>query len=151
MDPETFGRYRLIELIGRGGMGKVYKAHDSVIGREVAIKVLPPELATEPGYAERFRREAHTAARLTEPHIIPIYDTGEIDGRLFLVMPVIDGTGVDSLLERDGPMTPQRAVNVVEQLAAALNVAHRHGLVHRDIKPLQCPLHSRNARHRRRG
>jgi len=131
----AFGRYRLLELIGEGGMGKVYKAHDTVIGRDVAVKVLPPGLATEPGYEQRFRREASTAARLTEPHIVPIYDTGEIDGRLYLVMPVIDGTDLHSLLRRDGPMNPQQAVQVIEQLAAALNAAHKHSLVHRDIKP----------------
>lgn len=91
MDGVAFGRYRLLSLIGEGGMGKVYKAHDTVIGRDVAIKVLPTELGAEPGYRERFRREAHTAARLSEPHNVPIYDTGEIKGQLYLVMPVIDG------------------------------------------------------------
>jgi serine/threonine protein kinase, bacterial len=91
VDGVAFGRYRLLSLIGEGGMGKVYKAHDTVIGRDVAIKVLPTELGAEPGYRERFRREAHTAARLSEPHIVPIYDTGEIEGQLYLVMPVIDG------------------------------------------------------------
>jgi serine/threonine kinase PknH len=131
----TFGRYQLLSLIGEGGMGKVYKAHDTVIGRDVAIKVLSTELGAEPGYRERFRREAHTAARLTEPHIIPIHDTGEIDGRLYLVMPVIEGTDVHGLLQRDGPMSPQQAVRVVEQLAAALDAAHAVGLVHRDVKP----------------
>jgi serine/threonine protein kinase len=135
VDEVVFGRYRLLSLIGEGGMGKVYKAHDSVIGRDVAIKVLPPELSAEPGYRERFRREAHTAARLTEPHIIPIYDTGEIEGQLYLVMPVIYGTDLHGLLARDGPMSPQRAVSVIRQLAAALNAAHAVGLVHRDVKP----------------
>src|ERR1700722_3504006 len=100
-------------------MGKVYKAHDTLMGRDVAIKVLPPELATEPGFQDRFRREAHTAARLTEPHIIPIHDTGEVDGRLYLVMPIIDGTDVGTLLRSGGPMSPQRAVRVIEQLASA--------------------------------
>ena len=106
-----------------------------MIGRDVAIKVLPAELRATPGYEERFRREAHAAARLTEPHIIPIYDTGEIDGRLYLVMPIIDGVDVHSVLQREGPLSPTRAVGVIEQLAAALNVAHNHGLVHRDVKP----------------
>ncbi|HZU47126.1 MAG TPA: protein kinase [Mycobacterium sp.] len=135
MDEVVFGRYRLIALIGEGGMGKVYKAHDSVIGRDVAIKVLPTELSAEPGYRERFRREAYTAARLTEPHIIPIYDTGEVDGQLYLVMPVIDGVDLQGLLAHDGPMSPQRSVHVIAQLAAALHAAHTVGLVHRDIKP----------------
>ena len=132
---DEFGRYRLLGLIGEGGMGKVFKAHDTAIDRDVAIKVLPTDLAKEPGYRERFRREAHTAARLTEPHIIPIYDFGEIDGRLYLVMPIIDGIDVGTLLKRDGAMSPSRAVRLIEQLAAALDTAHAHGLVHRDVKP----------------
>ncbi len=130
-----FGRYRLVEVIGQGGMGTVYRAHDTVIGRDVAIKVLPPDLASEPGYQERFRREAHTAARLAEPHVIPIYDTGEIEGRLYLVMPVVDGMDLESLLERDGALPPPRAVGIIEQLGAALHTAHAAGLVHRDVKP----------------
>ncbi len=130
-----FGRYRLVDVIGQGGMGTVYRAHDTAIGRDVAIKVLPSELANKPGYQERFRREAHTAARLAEPHVIPIYDTGEIDGRLYLVMPVIDGVDLSTVLERQEPMHPARAVGIIEQLGAALDTAHRAGLVHRDVKP----------------
>ena len=135
MEEVAFGRYRLLSVIGEGGMGTVYKAHDTVIGRDVAIKVLPTELGAQPGYRERFRREAHIAARLTEPHIIPIHDTGEVEGQLYLVMPVIEGIDIHSLLRRDGSMSPSRAVNLIEQLAAALDAAHTHGLVHRDIKP----------------
>src|SRR5271166_4327690 len=96
-DEAAFGRCRLLSLIGEGGMGKVYKAHDTEIGRDVALKVLPHELGTEPGYRQRFRRDAHIAARLTGPHIIPIHDTGEIDGRLYLVMPIIEGVDVHTL------------------------------------------------------
>lgn len=135
MDEIAFGRYRLIEVIGRGGMGTVYRAHDTMIDREVAIKVLPTEFAGEPGYRERFRREAHTAARLAEPHIVPIYDTGEIDGQLYLVMPVVDGLDLTSVLRRDGALQPAFAVRVIDQLGAALDAAHKRGLVHRDVKP----------------
>jgi serine/threonine protein kinase, bacterial len=135
VDEVVFGRYRLLSVIGEGGMGKVYKAHDTMMDRDVAIKVLPPELATEPGYEQRFRREAHTAARLTAPHIIPIYESGELDGRLYLVMPIIEGIDIGGLLRRDGPMSPQRAVRVIEQLSGALDAAHAVGLVHRDVKP----------------
>lgn len=144
MDEVAFGRYRLLSLIGEGGMGKVYKAHDTVIDRDVAIKVLPTELGAEPGYRDRFRREARIAARLSEPHIIPVHDTGEIDGRLYLVMPVIDGVDLQALLKRDGPMSPQRAVDVIEQLAAALDAAHAAGLVHRDVKPSNALLTGRD-------
>ena len=135
MDEVAFGRYRLIEMIGEGGMGSVYKAHDTVMRRDVAIKVLASELVTKPGYAERFRREAYMAAKLTEPHIIPIHEAGEIDGQLYLVMPVIKGTDLQTLLGRDGPMATERAVRVIEQLAAALDAAHEASLVHRDVKP----------------
>ncbi len=135
MDEVALGRYRLLSLLGEGGMGKVYRTYDTMMDRDVAIKVLLPEMATEPGYGQRFQREALTAARLTEPHIIPVHEAGEIDGRLYLVMPIIEGTDVHSLLQREGPMSPQRAVHVVEQLAAALDAAHAAGLVHRDIKP----------------
>jgi beta-N-acetylhexosaminidase len=135
VDEVDFGRYRLIELIGEGGMGRVFRAHDAQLRQDVAIKVLPAEFATEPGYREQFLREAQTAAQLTEPHIIPIHEAGEIDGQLYLVMPVVDGIDLASLLERDGPMSPQLAVQVIEQLAAALDAAHAAGLVHRDVKP----------------
>jgi serine/threonine-protein kinase len=92
VDEVEFGRYRLFSVLGEGGMGTVYKAHDTMMDREGAIKVLPPELATETGYEQGFRREARIAARLTEPHIIPIYESGEIEGRLYLAMPIIEGT-----------------------------------------------------------
>lgn len=135
MEETPFGRYRLLSILGEGGMGTVFKAHDTVFGRDVAIKVLPPEMAADRGYQERFRREAFAATRLAEPHIIPIFDRGEIDGRLYLVMPIIDGVDLHTLLQREGPMTPQLAVQIIEQLADALAAAHAIGLVHRDIKP----------------
>ena len=134
-DETEFGRYRLFELLGTGGMGSVYRAHDTLLGRDVAVKVLRPELATEPGYQDRFRREAYAAGRLANPHIIPIYEAGEINGRLYLAMPIVDGVDLHHLLEQAGPMSPQQAVRVVEQVAVALDAAHKSGLVHRDVKP----------------
>src|SRR5262249_12685288 len=112
-----------------------YRAQDTALDRDVAVKVLRPELAIEPGYEERFRREAYAAGRLASPNIIPIYDAGEVDGRLYLVMPIIDGIDVSTVLRRDGQMSPLKAVRVVEQAAAALDTAHKAGLVHRDVKP----------------
>jgi serine/threonine protein kinase len=135
VDAVKFGRYQLLGLIGEGGTGQVFKARDTAILQDVAIKVLPTELTSQPGYREQFRREAHAAAQLTESHIIPIFDTFEEDGRLFLVMPIIDGIDLASLLHRDGPMSPPRAVRMIEQLAGALDAAHAQGLVHRDVKP----------------
>jgi serine/threonine-protein kinase len=129
-----FGRYRLVELLGRGGMGEVWRAFDTVMNRVVALKVLPAHLADDAQYQARFRREAHAAASLDEPHIVPIHDFGEIDGRLYVTMRLIDGKTIDELTA-NGPLAPERAVSIVEQIAAALGAAHRIGLVHRDVKP----------------
>lgn len=129
-----FGRYRLIELLGRGGMGEVWRAHDTVIDRTVAIKTLLPHFAQDRTFEQRFRREARAAARLDEPHVVPIYDVGEIDGRLYVAMRLIDGKDLQTMLEA-GPLEPQRAVDIIGQIAKALNAAHKVSLVHRDIKP----------------
>lgn len=134
MQGTPFGRYRLIDLLGRGGMGEVWRAHDTVIGRTVALKVLPPSFADDAHYRERFRREALKAASLHQPNIVPIFDVGEVDGRLFVIMPVIEGSDLQAVL-RKGPLPPERAVAIVEHVAAALTAAHRAGLVHRDVKP----------------
>jgi serine/threonine protein kinase len=129
-----FGRYRLIELLGRGGMGEVWRAYDSDIDRVVALKMLLPHISQDPDYEKRFRREARAAARLDDPHVVPIYDVGEIDGRLYVTMRLISGTDLHTLLE-SGPLDAHRAVAIIEQIAGALQKAHRIGLVHRDIKP----------------
>lgn len=116
-------------------MGQVYRAFDSQTNREVALKVLPSEFATNPDFRERFQRESNLVAGLREPHIIPIHAFGEIDGQLFLDMRLIDGVDARTILTSDGPMKPERAVAIVDQTAAALDAAHAIGLEHRDIKP----------------
>jgi serine/threonine protein kinase len=134
VEGKPFGRYRLIELLGRGGMGEVWRAHDTVTDRVVAIKVLPAYFHDDEEFKRRFRREAQAAARLDTPHVVPIYDYGEIDGRLFVTMRLIKGRDLATVLG-DGPLEPARAVRIVDQVAKALHAAHKVGLIHRDIKP----------------
>jgi serine/threonine protein kinase, bacterial len=134
VDGTPFGRYQLIALLGSGGMGDVWRALDTRTDRMVAIKVLHAHFAKDATFEERFRREAHAAARLNNPHVIPIHDYGEIDGKLFVDMRLVEGHDLHDELAR-GPLTPERAVAVVDQIADALEAAHRIGLVHRDVKP----------------
>jgi serine/threonine protein phosphatase PrpC len=129
-----FGHYRLLELLGRGGMGEVWRAHDTSLNRVVAVKVLPANLARNNDYVQRFRREARAAAGLNNPHVIPIHQHGEIDGRLYLDMRLVEGRDLSSVIA-DGPMQPARAVAIIGQVAKALHAGHKVGLLHRDVKP----------------
>jgi tRNA A-37 threonylcarbamoyl transferase component Bud32 len=127
--------YRIQSLIARGGMGEVYLATQAFPERKVALKLLPHELASDPGFRERFIRESNAAASLEHPNIVPVYGAGESDGELWIAMRFVDGEDLRSLLEREGPLSPERAASICARVADALAEAHEHGLVHRDVKP----------------
>ncbi|OBI72016.1 bifunctional serine/threonine-protein kinase/transporter substrate-binding domain-containing protein [Mycobacterium sp. E740] len=136
MDATPFGHYQLQQLIGRGGMGEVYRAYDARTDRVVALKVLPPGMAADETFQQRFRRESQAAAGLNDPHVVPIHGFGEIDGRLYLDMRLIEGRNLGTVLTDTGKaIDPALAVKVVEQVATALDAAHAAGLIHRDVKP----------------
>src|SRR6478752_2196388 len=129
-----FGHYKLTGLLGRGGMGEVYRAEDTKKGRTVALKILAEQFWQDEKFRTRFQRESRAAAILAEPHVIPIHDWGEIDGHLYIDMRLVAGQTLTELLAA-GPLAPTRAVTIIGQVAAALDAAHAEGLVHRDIKP----------------
>src|SRR5690606_10401336 len=126
--------YRIVRDIGRGGMGIVYLAEDTRLGRRVALKALPPDVAANPELRQRLRREARAAATISHPTIATVYALEEIDDHLFIVSEYVDGETVRHALAR-GPMAPARALGVVIQTARALGAAHDAGVVHRDLKP----------------
>ncbi|MDH3007875.1 serine/threonine-protein kinase [Gordonia alkanivorans] len=132
---ERLGPYVIEGLIGRGGMGEVYRAADTRKGRVVALKLLSPAVADNPAARDRFLRESRVAAQLNDPHVIPIHDWGQIDGRLFIDMRLVDGRDLRALLTETGPLPAERALKIVGQIADALDAAHRNGLYHRDVKP----------------
>lgn len=128
------GGYQVLEELGQGGMATVYRARQLSMDRDVAIKVLPARLLTEPVSLERFKREASIVARLEHRAIVPVHDYGEREGVPYLVMRLMDGGSVDDLLA-DGPVSPETTLRIVEQIAPALDYAHREGVLHRDLKP----------------
>jgi len=129
------GRYRVLGRLGVGGMATVYLAEDSSLGRKVALKVMAERYAEDGEFVERFRREAQAAARLNHPNIIAVYDRGEADGRPYIAMEYLQGRTLKQLIQKEGPLPPERAIAMAMQILAGLRYAHEHGVVHRDVKP----------------
>src|SRR3954465_14154334 len=121
--------------LGHGGMGVVYSARQHGLEHRVALKVIAEELTEEPAYVARFRRESRLAARGEPPNVVPIYEAGEHDGRLFLAMRFVPGEDLRAIVRRDGPLDPMRAISLLEKVAAGLDAVHAAGLVHRDVTP----------------
>jgi hypothetical protein len=132
---KTLGSYQILDEIGRGGMAVVYRAYQPSLNREVAIKVLPPQFTFDQQFIQRFVREAQAAASLRHPHIIVIHDVAEQDGLYYIVMELLTGRTLRQLVEEEGALPPARVARLVEQIASALDYAHRRGFVHRDVKP----------------
>jgi predicted Ser/Thr protein kinase len=127
--------YRIERVLGRGGMSVVYLAQDTRLKRNVALKLLAPELAEDEGFRARFLRESRLAAALDHPNVVPVYEAGEVDGLLYIAMRYVPGTDLRALLRAEGALAPERALALVGQVASALDAAHERGLVHRDVKP----------------
>ena len=137
--------YRIEERVGRGGMGVVYRAEHLNLRRRAAIKIIAPDLAESEGFRERFTREARIAAALQHPNIVTVYDAGEVDGILYLAMQYIEGQDLAAVLRKDGRLRPYRAIDVIRQVASALDAAHAQGLIHRDVKPANVLIEGRTA------
>jgi len=129
------GKYEILEKIGEGGFGLVYRGHDPLLNRQVAIKVLKGDVATAPDFVERFRREARLAASLRHPNIVNVIEVGEHEGRFYLVMDLLPGGTLSSLLETGKPLPISRTIELLKPIAEALDYAHRKGMIHRDVKP----------------
>src|SRR5438046_2380510 len=131
----TLGPYRVERLLGRGGMATVYLAEHTGLHRLAAVKVMSSELAADPAFRDRFLRESTLAASLDHPNVVPVYEAGEHEGVLFMAMRFVDGTDLATLVHDEGPLTTDRALGILRQVASALDAAHERGLVHRDVKP----------------
>jgi YVTN family beta-propeller protein len=136
--------YRIERVLGRGGMSVVYLAHDPRLKRNVALKLLAPELAEDEGFRVRFLRESQLAASLDHPNVVPVYEAGEVDGLLYIAMRYVSGIDLKALLRAEGALAPERALALVAQVASALDAAHERGLVHRDVKPSNVLLAGRS-------
>jgi len=137
------GRYRIIALLGKGGMGEVYRADDLTLGQAVAMKFLPDEAARDESLLERFRNEVRMARRVSHPNVCRVYDVGEVEGQTFFTMEYIDGEDLASLLRRIGRLPADKAVEIARQLCAGLAAAHAKGVLHRDLKPANIMLDGR--------
>src|SRR6187431_727714 len=129
------GRYRLIELLGSGGMATIYRATDTQLGRDVALKLLRPEYLRDPDFASRFRQEAQAAASLSHPNVVTVYDFGEDPSGPYIVMELVDGEDLATILRRSGALPPRQAARIASAVARALAAAHAKGIIHRDVKP----------------
>src|SRR5579859_5251208 len=136
-------RYRIIALLGRGGMGEVYRADDLTLGQGVAMKFLPDAAASDEALLERFRNEVRIARRVSHPNVCRVYDVGEVDGQTFFTMEYVDGEDLASLLRRIGRLPADKALEIARQLCAGLAAAHAKGVLHRDLKPANIMLDGR--------
>ncbi len=137
MTPRTLGRYQIVSLLGAGGMGRVFKALDPIIGRTVAIKTLTVDLEADQlaDFKQRFFREAQSAGRVSHPNVVTIFDIGEADGVAFIAMEYVEGRTLRELLHARAPLAVDEACRIAAEVAHALEAAHKHGIVHRDVKP----------------
>jgi serine/threonine protein kinase len=133
-------RYRVLGLLGRGGMGEVYRAGDLRLGQQVALKFLPPSLSADPARLAQFHNEVRTARQVSHPNVCRVYDIGELDGQLFITMEYVDGEDLSVLLRRIGRLPEDKGVDIARQICAGLAAAHERGVLHRDLKPANIML-----------
>ena len=143
MATQRMGKYEILEELGRGGFATVYRAHDTVLGRDVALKILHPALLADPDFVTRFENDARAAAQLDHPHIVTVHDLGQLEGRLYIAMQLLPGGTLAEHIKREGPLPFEEAVKVVQQMAGALDYAHGRGFVHRDVKPTNVLFNAR--------
>ena len=129
------GRYRVVSRLGSGGMADVFLAEDQQLGRKVALKLLHRRFSADPGFVERFRREAQAAAGLQHPNVVSVYDRGECEGTYYIAMEYLEGRSLKQLIREEAPLDPVRAIDITLQILKATRFAHRHGVIHRDLKP----------------